>query len=194
MYLLAFSPIIAIFLIYKIIGFLYKRDEKGSQITDSERVHHDEEQLKPLNLTSYPNNKPQHKEQQLYPYHKKYILTKNEYAFYQQMKYITKPMGLEILTKIRLADLVEVDSGIAGWNGYFSKIKSKHIDFAIADNMNILLLIELDDWSHQRADRQERDDFVNTVLAKCGYTMLRTYGDTEAIKRALKEKGYICTM
>lgn len=129
------------------------------------------------------------------PYHKKTILTKNEYYFYKRLKPIAEKYGLQILTKIRLADLIEVNQGMTrrDWNIYFSKIKSKHIDFAIADNMKIVLIIELDDSSHQRQDRTMRDMFVDDALKVCGYYIVHTYGNTEMIDNALNNYKNACT-
>ena len=43
---------------------------------------------------------------------------------------------------------------------------AKRLDFVITDkNSKILLVIELDDPSHERKDRKKRDKFVNKVLA-----------------------------
>lgn len=66
-----------------------------------------------------------------YPFHSKYLLTQNEYNFYSRLKNITEPLNLQILAKIRLADLIEIDNNIQGkeWWALFGKIKSKHIDF-----------------------------------------------------------------
>ena len=127
-----------------------------------------------------------HSSKEIYPYHKKYLLTKNEYYFYKKLENATAQFGYQILAKIRLADLIEVDSGIENWHRYFSKISSKHIDFAIADHMKVILLIELDDSSHQRPDRQERDVFVNNALEKAGYTLIRTNGELDEIVKALR--------
>lgn len=129
------------------------------------------------------------------PYHKKTILTKNEYNFYKRLKPIAEKYNLQILTKIRLADLIEVNQGMTrrDWNIYFSKIKSKHIDFAIADNMKIVLIIELDDSSHQRKDRAMRDMFVDDALKVCGYYIVHTYGNTEMIDKALNNYKSACT-
>ena len=129
---------------------------------------------------------------QYYPYHKKYLLTKNEYYFYRKLKEVTEPLKLQILAKIRLADLIEVNKGIESkqWGIYFGKIKAKHIDFAIADDMKVIALIELDDNTHNRTDRQERDIFVNDVLAQTGYTLIRTYGDIQQIKQFLETREH----
>lgn len=127
-----------------------------------------------------------------YPYRMKYLLTQNEYYFFHNLKQITDPINLQILAKIRLADLIEVDTNQAGneYMKYFSKIKSKHIDFAITDNMKIIALIELDDSSHQRSDRAERDIFVNNALLKVGYTVIRTNGNVDIVKQALTDRRY----
>ncbi|MBR6966927.1 MAG: DUF2726 domain-containing protein [Ruminococcus sp.] len=120
------------------------------------------------------------------------MLTKNEYYFYNKLKEIAGPLNLQILAKIRLADLIEVDTNQAGkeWAKYFAKIKSKHIDFVIVDNMKVIILLELDDSSHQKDDRKERDSFVNNALSKAGYTIIWTNGNMDLIKKALFDKGY----
>lgn len=139
--------------------------------------------------TTYNNNQ---NNQEIYPYHQKYLLTKNEYYFYKRMTDITNPLNLQILAKIRLADLIEVNSGLSQseHGTYFNKIKSKHVDFVIADNMKVLLIIELDDYSHSANKTIERDNFVNNALIKADYTVVRTKGDTEIVRTALIDKGY----
>lgn len=113
------------------------------------------------------------------PYRKKLLLTKNEWAFYKELKPIADEMKLSVLAKIRVADLVEVDGSVnkSEWQKYFNKINKKHIDFALANpaNLRIELLIELDDNSHNNA-QIERDNFVEELYKKAGYTFLRTRG------------------
>lgn len=113
------------------------------------------------------------------PYRKKLLLTKNEWAFYKELKPIADEMKLSVLAKIRVADLVEVDGSVnkSEWQKYFNKINKKHIDFALANpaNLRIELLIELDDNSHNNA-QIERDKFVEELYKKTGYAFLRTRG------------------
>jgi hypothetical protein len=128
------------------------------------------------------------KKKSILPYKKKYLLTKNEWAFYKKLKPVADRYGYNIIAKIRLADLVEVDtSQTKEYGKYFPKISSKHIDFGLVnpENMEVLYLIELDDRSHQRADRIERDKLVNALCEKVGYTLIRTYNDTEEVERVL---------
>lgn len=127
---------------------------------------------------------------EIYPYHKTYLLTKNEWIFYKNLKPIADKFNLNIIAKIRLADLVEVNNGIYQFNKYFSKIKSKHIDFALVNpnNMEVKYLIELDDKSHDKTDRIQRDIFVNKVCEVTNYKLIRTYGDVSEIESNLKNE------
>lgn len=50
--------------------------------------------------TTYNNNQ---NNQEIYPYHQKYLLTKNEYYFYKRMTDITNPLNLQILAKIKIS-------------------------------------------------------------------------------------------
>lgn len=149
-----------------------------------ERVYNQNNELPKANIYN--------QQEEIYPYNKKYLLTKNEYYFYNRLKNIIDPIGLQILAKIRLADLIEVKNGLnkSQQSTYFNKIKAKHIDFAIANNMKIILIIELDDSSHSYNSTKERDSFVNNALIKSGYTVVRTNGNLDIISKALIDKGY----
>ncbi len=111
------------------------------------------------------------------PYRRKYLLTKNELYFYKGLREIADKHNYTILTKIRMADLVEVGSGCKDSKErmkYFAKIKSKHIDFALCnkDNLYPEVLIELNDNSHKDPKRIERDEFIKKVMEKSGYKLL----------------------
>ena len=115
---------------------------------------------------------------QYIPYRPKYFLTKNELYFYKELKKIADEKNLVVLSKIRVADLVEVEPmDRRQWQTYFNKINKKHVDFALANpqNLQIQLLIELDDYSHN--DKQyERDRFMEAVYKKTNYKLLRVKG------------------
>ena len=132
---------------------------------------------------------PKAKEEEYIPqYRRRYLLTKHELEFYKELKKAADKLNLSILTKIRMADLVEaINNDYRG----FAKIKAKHVDFALCnpENMYVLLLIELDDNSHQRQDRIERDMFIEQVYTETGYKLLRvksTYNLEKAITEALQ--------
>ncbi len=140
---------------------------------------------KPVSAPAEPAQEEKIKVTQNMPYKKKLLLTKNEWAFYKSLKPVADELGYSVLAKIRVADLVEVTSkDRSEWQTYFNKINKKHVDFILAkpENLQIVLLIELDDNSHNVA-QQQRDEFVDALYNQTGYKLLRTRGSSE-----LKEK------
>nr|WP_246335849.1 DUF2726 domain-containing protein [Azomonas macrocytogenes] len=79
--------------------------------------------------------------------------------------------------KVRIADVIEVSPMRNGrdWWRAFTRISSKHLDYVICDRNSLVVLcaIELDDSSHARPDRQERDVFVDAVCRAAGVPLLR---------------------
>ena len=122
------------------------------------------------------------------PYKKKLLLTKNEWSFYKSLKPIADELGFYVLAKIRVADLVEVTQtkDHSEWQKFFNKINKKHIDFALAkpENLQIVLLIELDDNSHNDTQKK-RDEFIEELYKQTGYKLLRTKG-TGSLKEAIE--------
>lgn len=102
-----------------------------------------------------------------YPYNlRDDFLSAAELSFY---KVLTTALNGDaiICTKVGLGDLFWVspkDKTI--YRTYTNKIDRKHVDFLLCDptTMRPLVGIELDDKSHQRADRRERDEFVDGVF------------------------------
>lgn len=112
-----------------------------------------------------------------YPYIRTLLLTKNEWGFYKKLKPITDKYNLHILSKVRLADLVSVKK-VKDNSTYFkafAKIKSKHVDFVLADpsNLRVFGIIELDDSSHNEVDRQQRDLFLEKVCEVVKLPLIR---------------------
>ena len=127
------------------------------------------------------------------PYRKAHLLTNNELRFYGYLKRVADKQGFVILSKIRMADLVEPTSlNRREYYRAFGRIKAKHVDFALArpEDLRIVLLIELDDASHKPGN--ERDAFVEWVYAAVGYKLLRVkngYGLEEEITKAMTEES-----
>lgn len=114
-------------------------------------------------------------------YQKANLLTEREKNFYETIRLIAEKHNLNVSAKIRLADIVNVSDSIQKqsslWWSKFEKISQKHIDFALADknNLEIKLLIEIDDSTHQREDRIERDKFVDSVCEQVNIPILHLY-------------------
>lgn len=82
-----------------------------------------------------------------------------------------------IYAQVRLADLLSVKPGTdrAGRAAAQNRINAKHADFVLCKpgTLEIVCAIELDDASHQRANRQERDVFVEKACAAAGLPLAR---------------------
>jgi hypothetical protein len=86
---------------------------------------------------------------------------------------------------------------------YFGKISQKHLDFLVCDpiTMKPVFSVELDDSSHQRNKRQERDEFIESVCEAAGLPLLRFPAQREydsreiafRIQPFLKEKVTLST-
>lgn len=107
---------------------------------------------------------------------KQWILSVAEQKFYKALCQGLNNQFL-ILMKVRVADVLQPDTGItkSEWTSAFNKIKSKHFDFLICDlnTYEIIAAIELNDRSHQRANRKKRDKFLNAACESANFPLMR---------------------
>lgn len=108
-------------------------------------------------------------------YQARQLLTKRELQEYYKLKEYADNRGWLICPKVRLFDLIEPKRGVGKKQTLVNKIQSKHVDFVLTDrNMNVIGVLELDDSTHDRADRKQRDSFVREALEGAGITMIQT--------------------
>lgn len=106
-------------------------------------------------------------------YQARQIFTKNEWYNYQKLRDVAAIKKYVVCPKVRLLDIIEPRKGEQKYKTLFYKVQSKHVDFVICDqNMTIKAIIELDDSSHDRKDRKERDEFVDLILRSVGYKVI----------------------
>ncbi len=112
------------------------------------------------------------------------FLSAAELAFYRVLEQAVG-QTYSINNKVRLWDVLYVPRRDDS-RTYENKISCKHIDFLLCDptKMQPVLAIELDDASHNRKDRQDRDAFLDEALAVAGLAILhikaaRTYSIAE---------------
>lgn len=110
------------------------------------------------------------------------LLTNREQKQYEHLKLLADEKKVLICPKVRMLDLVTPIHGVKNYKTLLSKVMSKHVDFVICDQrMQVLGIIELDDSTHLRKDRIERDEFVDTVLKSAGYKIKHTLEITSNI-------------
>lgn len=96
-----------------------------------------------------------------------------EGSFYRVLRNMAADR-LIICPKVSLAEIFYVSRPNEN-AAYYNKINRKHVDFLLCDARTLKprLAIELDDASHKREDRMERDDFVDEVFSTAGLPLVR---------------------
>ncbi len=99
------------------------------------------------------------------------FLTSAESSFFRILE---KAAGdkLRVFAKVRLGDVVKVRRGLSKIDNRsaFNRIRSKHLDFVVcgAEGLDVKFAVELDDSSHKKSHRQDRDRFVDRALDAAG--------------------------
>lgn len=103
------------------------------------------------------------------------FLSPAELSFYQVLRGVVGDRAT-MCAKVNLADLFFVATGDhRKKRAIANRIDRKHVDFLLCEpkTMRPLAGIELDDKSHQRAERKTRDELIEEVFANAGLPLLR---------------------
>lgn len=120
------------------------------------------------------------------------MLTPAERSFFAALQTACNGRSL-IFAQVQLSKLIYPRAGISRWQTFQNKIDRKSADFVLVEptSFKLQLVIELDDRSHQRKSRQDRDEFVNRALAAAGLKLLRVpvaaNYDPAALEAALRQ-------
>ena len=119
----------------------------------------------------------------------KQFLTNNEYDFLTKFIDLEDELHINIVPQVNLASIIQKVS-----NSRFNTELFRNIDFGIfsADYSKVLLLIELNDESHNNFHRKKRDIKVHEICNKAGIKLITFYtkysNEKEYVKgRILKE-------
>ncbi|MCL1843548.1 MAG: DUF2726 domain-containing protein [Defluviitaleaceae bacterium] len=184
MYYFINNPIVAIFTVVVVVVLLIilyfltllknRRYSKKLQLiaVNSEKNNNNSVNDKSLNNANAFNYSPYKLESSL--------ITLREFSFFRVLKLSTSKHNLHIIIKPRIADFVTVslnkyEKGSL-FNSYFNKINRKHIDFLLCNqDFKPILGFEVDDSTHQRPDRVERDSFVGGLYKFIGLPVHHVY-------------------
>lgn len=102
------------------------------------------------------------------------LVTKAELRFYHALE-IAVQGHWRIFAMVRIADLLKVAPDVKSRQSWQNRINCKHIDFVLCDpeTLEVQVCLELDDSSHNRQDRIERDQFVNQAFLSAGLPLIR---------------------
>lgn len=126
-------------------------------------------------------------------YKKVNLMSKNEYLEYKKIFSVAQKLNLNVFPKVRLADIIQPTARGKQWQYDFSRIRSKHCDFALCNNfMDVVAIIEIDDLTHDREDRIQRDKFVDFILKDCKIKVLRyRYTNPDIFEELLRKQLHI---
>lgn len=126
-----------------------------------------------------------------YPYHRKYLLSQNEYKFYKALKPITDKYNLHILSKVRMEDIIATNGELSFKEKQSARgrIKSRHFDFVLTnpENLYVMCVIELDDNSHISEKAKASDEFKNKVCETVNLPIIRCF-DINGVEEQICEK------
>ncbi len=128
------------------------------------------------------------------PYNRKnYIMSVPEHAFFNTLEVLLAEKYY-IFPQLNLDKLIYVQKGTGNYFSHYRRINQYSVDFVICSKTTIspLLAIELDDSSHSKPDRQNRDRVVNSALDDAGLPVLRiplqqSY-DLDMLSKLIEEK------
>ncbi len=110
-----------------------------------------------------------------YKYQKKpFLVTNAEQSFFKRIEGVISD-EYYVFPQIPLSALVDHKVVGQNWKSAFAHVNRKTIDYVICDRDNLkpLLAIELDDWSHDKDDRINRDFEVERILKESGLPLVR---------------------
>lgn len=146
-----------------------------------------------LGLILIIRNKPEEDDEEqgkrIYNYRRKqFFMTKAENVFYKELIQLVGNDYI-VFAQVHLPTIIDEKINGQDWRASRAHINRKSVDFVLCDKEYISpkLAIELDDWSHSRSDRQERDGEVERILSEAGMPLLRIT-DTQNLAEKIKEK------
>lgn len=186
--------LVILVLIGIIVYLLRQRPERGGEVRvqppgSQTKIHSPAPKLEPeLGLVTCS--------QPLYA-QRDYVISYQERNFYEMVRELLD-RDYDVLTQIRMADIVKLTNDPKDKGRYINYILTRHIDFVICDMRpkapKALIGIELDDPTHRYRDRSESDEFKNSVFKQVGLPLLRfrvgTYSRAEVdfqIRKTLEE-------
>jgi len=123
------------------------------------------------------------------------LFTKSELKF---LRVLDASVGKEfrVFGKIRIADVLKPQKGLnkKTWAQNFWRIANKHFDYVLCDTKTLspVCAIELNDKSHDRADRKKRDVDVSMICKSANFPIVwislsSSYSQKELRNTILKE-------
>lgn len=132
----------------------------------------------------------QDKKKSTYRYKRKeFFMSRPEHLFFDVLVSIVGDRYY-VFSQVHLSTILDNKVKGQNWRGAFRHIDEKSVDFVICDKAYIkpLLAIELDDSSHERAGRQDRDAEVERIFKEVGLPLLRLANQNQYNKDEIRNQ------
>ena len=119
-----------------------------------------------------------------------YLLSVAERSFFEVLL-LTVGGEFHVFVKVRMEDIVYLPKGTQNRQAWLNKVRQKHVDFLLCDRQKVspLLVIELDDASHEREIVRDRDEQKDSILRAASLPILRVAAgrayDTRELRQAI---------
>ena len=104
------------------------------------------------------------------------MLTDNELVFIKVLYTITNKYNLYVAPQVILYEIIQVNAKAytSKYQRLLNKIHRKSIDYVLCNNstFDIVACIELDDETHYRRKRKERDKFLDEIFKEVGIPLI----------------------
>ena len=118
-------------------------------------------------------------------YTKRQLMTNYERYFYDILVELEEELNIKILPQINLSTIIYKETN----NKYINEL-FRNIDFAIfsKDYSDLLLLIEINDSTHNTKERMERDRKVDMIVANADIKLIKFYSNNPNKKEYVKQR------
>ncbi|MBB4200238.1 hypothetical protein CCR94_02420 [Rhodoblastus sphagnicola] len=102
------------------------------------------------------------------------FLSRNEKEFLSKLDRVVSAR-YRVFAQVRLADLVDVEGSKGARFDMMRPVFGKSVDFVVCDRATLdpVMVLEVDDRTHDASDRRGRDALVNRVCAEAGLRLVR---------------------
>ena len=117
------------------------------------------------------------------------FLSASELSFYRTLGTFLESKAI-ICPKVAVKEIVFIGNGVGkDYMKFFNYIAKKHVDFVLCDarTMQVICAVELDDKSHQREARRQRDAFIDRVFATSQIPLFHIKAQSGYTKEDFKE-------
>jgi very-short-patch-repair endonuclease len=129
----------------------------------------------------------------LYSYQaKQYFMTKSENDFFHMLNNVAGDRYF-IFPQVHLSAILDekIKNG-QNWNAAFKHINGKSVDYILCDKQTSkpIYAVELDDYTHNYSNRQERDQEVERMFQSAGIPLVR-FNDYKTLNQEDIAKRFI---